>query len=148
MRQSTVLNGGSLSNLIDEASIERIAISAWTKFWNKFLIFRNISVELIGIYLIGKLIKLFLDTFVYGYALHTVYGWSMYLLGAIWDSLTQLLLYLGKDRPKNGNPSAPAPDAPENNECGETLLLIEMKERIYPLLSITETTAYTLELRS
>ena len=39
----TVLNGGSLSNLIDEASLERIKISTWTKFWNKFLIFGNIS---------------------------------------------------------------------------------------------------------
>jgi len=30
LRQSTILNGGS--NLTDEVSIERIAISAWTKF--------------------------------------------------------------------------------------------------------------------
>jgi len=148
--QPTVFNGGSLSNLIDEASIERIAISAWTKFWNKFLIFGNISAGLIGIYLIGRLIKLLLDTFVHGYALHTVYGWSVYLLGAIWDSLTQLLLHLGKNRPKNEKPSVPSHDAPENNdlERGEPLPLTEMKERTYPLLPATETTTYTLELRN
>jgi len=49
-----VINGGSLSNLINEASIERITISAWKKFWNKFLIFGNISAGLIGIYLITR----------------------------------------------------------------------------------------------
>ena len=71
---STVINGGSLSNFTDEESIEKIAISAWEKFWNKFLIFGNISAGLIGVYLIVKLIKLLLDTFVHGYALHIVYG--------------------------------------------------------------------------
>jgi len=145
--QSTVLNGESLSNLIDEASIERIAISAWIKFWNKFLIFSNISAGLIGIYLISRF-KLFLDTFVHGYALYTVYEWTMYLLGIIWDSFTQLLLHLGKDRPKNGKLQL---DAPENDdpECGKTSPLTEIKtERIYPLLSTTETTVYTLEFRN
>jgi len=39
MRQPNFINGGSFSNLIDEVSIERIAASAWEKFWNKFLIF-------------------------------------------------------------------------------------------------------------
>ncbi|KYN12279.1 hypothetical protein ALC57_15559 [Trachymyrmex cornetzi] len=124
-------------------------MSAWKKFWNKFTIFGNISAGLIGIYLIGRLVKLFLDTFVHGYALHTVYGWSVYLIGAIWDSLTQLLLHLGKDRPKHGKPSAP--DAPENDdpENGDTLTLTEMKtERTYPPLPTVETTAYSLELRS
>lgn len=126
--QTMVLNGGSLSNLLDEASIEKIAMSAWTKFWNKFTIFGNISAGFIGIYLIGRLIKLLLDTFVHGYALHTVYGWSVYLIGVIWDSLTQLLLHLGKDKPKNGKPSAS--DDPENRD---TLTLTEMKtERTSP----------------
>jgi len=48
--------------------------------------------------------KLIIDTLVHGYVLHTVYGWSLYLLGAIWNSVTQLLLHLGKGRPKAENP--------------------------------------------
>lgn len=44
MGQSILLHGGSISNLLDEASIEKIAISVWQKFWSKFLIFGNISV--------------------------------------------------------------------------------------------------------
>ena len=35
MGQPSFINGGSFSNFIDEASIERIA--AWEKFWNRFL---------------------------------------------------------------------------------------------------------------
>ncbi|KYN12084.1 hypothetical protein ALC57_15751 [Trachymyrmex cornetzi] len=139
---STVMNGGSLSNLIDEASIERIAISAWKKFWNKFLIFGNISAGLIGIYLIARVIKLLLDTFVHGYALHTVYGWSVYLLGDVWDSLTQLLLHLGRNKPKDENPSAPDLELQKHNET-ETKL-----EPIYLLLPPREETAYTLELKN
>ena len=96
--RSTVINGASLCNLIDEASIERIAIFAWEKFWNKFLIFDNISAGLTGIYLIARVIKLLLDTFVHRYVLHTVYGWSVYLLGAVWDSLIQFLLHLGRNK--------------------------------------------------
>jgi len=86
---------------MDETSIEKIAISTWQKFWSKFLIFDgNISAGLLEIYLIAKVIKLLLDTFVYGYAVHTVYRWLVYLLEAIWDSLTQFLLYLGKEKSK------------------------------------------------
>lgn len=110
MGQSTLMHGGSISNLMDEASIQKIVASTWDKFWGKFLIFGNVSAGLIGIYLCGRTIKLILDTLVHGYALHTVYGWSIYLIGAIWDSLTHLLLHLGNKKPKNPHtPSAPVP---------------------------------------
>jgi len=83
MGQSTLLYGGSISNLINEASIEKIAISVWHKFWNKFLIFGNISAGMLGIYLCITGFKLVIDTLVHGYVLHTVYGWSLYLLGTV-----------------------------------------------------------------
>jgi hypothetical protein len=80
MGQPTAMhNGGSFSNFLDEASIEKIAISAWEKFWNKFLNFGNISAGFIRIYLAVRAVKLLLDTIVHGYALHSVYGWSVYL---------------------------------------------------------------------
>ena len=41
MGQPGFVNGSSFSNLLDEASIEKIAMSAWKKFWNRFLIFGN-----------------------------------------------------------------------------------------------------------
>ncbi|EZA48478.1 hypothetical protein X777_13776, partial [Ooceraea biroi] len=99
MGRSTIIHGGSIANLLDETSIEKIAISTWEKFWNKFLIFGNLSAGCIAIYLLACVAKLILDTIVHGYALHTVYGWSVYLIGAICDSLTQLLLHLGRKDP-------------------------------------------------
>ncbi|KYM97833.1 hypothetical protein ALC62_11472 [Cyphomyrmex costatus] len=83
-----------------------------------------------------------------GYA----YGWSVYLLEAIWDSLTQLLLHLGKNKPTYTIPNAPeADETPEHNdtENREVLALTEIKtERTYPPLPPVEPTAYTLELRN
>jgi len=57
-----------------------------------------------------------------------LYGWSVYLLEIIWDSLIQLLLE--KDRSKSAKSNAPAFNAPENDypECEETL---PFTERIY-----------------
>ncbi|XP_071577417.1 uncharacterized protein [Temnothorax nylanderi] len=163
MGESTVLSEGSFANLIDEVSIEKIALSAWENFWSKFLIFGNISAGLLGIYLfIIRAIKLILDTLVHGYALHTVYGWSIYLIGAIWDSLTHLLLHLGQGRPKTTNVSAPAPkDDPEQKTSASAPLhdlewqanvrpvepINEKSEHTYPLLPLKETPTYTFELK-
>lgn len=118
MGRSTLLSGGSISNLLDEASIQKIAVSAWHKFWGKFLIFGNVSAGLIGIYLCMRIVKLILDTLVHGYVLHTVYGWSLYLVGAIWDSLTQLLLHLGKKKSKKPDIQA-VPILPQSHELNE-----------------------------
>ncbi|RLU25508.1 hypothetical protein DMN91_001664 [Ooceraea biroi] len=66
MSRTSTLHEGSIANLLDEASIEKIAISTWTKFWSKFLIFGNVSAGLIAIYLIVRVAKLVLDTLVHG----------------------------------------------------------------------------------
>lgn len=127
-------------------------MSAWEKFWNKFIIFGNISAGIIGIYLCGRVVKLILDTLVHGYALHTVYGWSVYLIGAIWDSLTQLLLHLGRKKTETENASAPALEVTENNDIRLSDLQPRCRnenesERAYPLLPSKETSTYTFELK-
>jgi len=138
MGQPGSINGGSFLNLLDEASIEKIATSAWERFWKKFLIFGNISAGVIGIYMAIRIIKLILDTIVHGYALHTVYRWSMYLLGAIWDLLTQFLLHLGKEKPSK--PKRPVASAPaESDSNNRTVRFSELpddlaREHVYPLL--------------
>ena len=146
MGQSTTLHGGSLSNLMDEASITRIATSAWEKFWSKFLIFGNISAGILGVYLLGRIVKFLLDTLVHGYTLHMIYGWSLYLIGAIWDSVTQLLLLLGRGegRQKSLPPSAPAGTELQETRPPET----SERERTYPLLPAQERSNYTFELRN
>jgi len=148
MGRASVLHGRSPSYLIDEASIEKIVTSTWQKFWSKFLIFGNVSAGLLGIYLIVRVVKLLLDTLVHGYALYTVYGWSVYLLGAIWDSLTQLLLHLGKEKPKTVNASAPNSDTHESKEINLTASRIHTEPgHTYPTLPPNENSTYTLELK-
>lgn len=119
--QSTVPQGGSISNLLDEQTLHRIAESAWAKTWGYLMGFGNISAGLIGILIICRGIKLIIDTVIHGYALHTVYGWSLYLLGAIWDSVTNLLLHLSKKPPGSGNSGNNEPAKDNENEATEPL---------------------------
>ena len=58
-------------------------------------VFGSTSAGIIAIFLIAKIIKFGLDTIIHGIALHEIYGFSFHLIGAIWDSLTQLLLHWG-----------------------------------------------------
>ncbi|XP_071653561.1 uncharacterized protein [Temnothorax longispinosus] len=88
--------GISLSHLLDENSLEKITENAWKKIWGTFLSIGNASAGVIGLYFCIRTIKLIMDTIIHGYALHTIYGWSIYLIGALWDSVTNLLLHLAR----------------------------------------------------
>ncbi|KYN20692.1 hypothetical protein ALC57_06951 [Trachymyrmex cornetzi] len=73
----------SMMNLLDEKSLEKIAESAGQRVWQGFITFGSASAGVFAIFLIVRLVKLIIDTTIHGYALHTVYGWSLHLLGAI-----------------------------------------------------------------
>lgn len=85
----------SMMNLLDENSLNHIAASASEKVWKRFMTFGSASAGVLAIFLILRLLKLLVDTLIHDYALHTMYGWSIKLLGAIWSSVTHLLLHLG-----------------------------------------------------
>lgn len=93
---------GSVSFLefLDEKTLNHIAENATTKFWNGFMKFGSASGGIAGIIVFLTVIKLAIDTCVQGYALHALYGWSIHLLGAIWGSLTGLLLTLAHQKNK------------------------------------------------
>lgn len=95
MGHSIPQNRISMFNLMDTDSLERIAESASAKLWQGFVTFGSASAGVLAIIMIIRLIKLMVDSLIRGYALHTVYGWSIHLLGAIWSSITHLLLQLG-----------------------------------------------------
>lgn len=44
------------------------------------------------IFIILKAVRACVNTLIRGYALHSIYGWSMKLLGAVWSSITHLLI--------------------------------------------------------
>lgn len=89
----------SLANLLDEQSLDRIAEGAGRKLWKGLVSFGSASAGVLAIFVIARLIKLIIDTIIHGYALHSIYGWSLHLLGAIWSSVTNLLLHLGRPTP-------------------------------------------------
>jgi len=63
----------------------------------------------------------------------------MFLIGIIWDSLTNLLLHLGKERRTNKNIAASAPDELEFKEIKYSEVRDETRtESNYPLLSLKE----------
>ncbi|KYM96588.1 hypothetical protein ALC62_12750, partial [Cyphomyrmex costatus] len=88
----------SLANLLDEESLNRIADSAGKRVWRGFVTFGSASAGVLAIFIIIRTTKLVIDTMIHGYALHTMYGWSLHLIGAIWGSVTHLLLHLGNRR--------------------------------------------------
>lgn len=85
----------SMVNLLDEESLNKIAESAGERVWRGFITFGSASAGVLAIFVIVRVAKLVIDTVIHGYALHSVYGWSMHLLGAVWSSVTHLLLHIG-----------------------------------------------------
>ncbi|KYN28505.1 hypothetical protein ALC57_02076, partial [Trachymyrmex cornetzi] len=54
-----------------------------------------------------------IDTIIHGYALHSMYGWSMHLVGAVWSSVTHLLLHFGRSpQEERTNGDSKPPSAP------------------------------------
>lgn len=86
----------SLNNLLDESTLDRIAEGAGRKLWKGFVSFGSVSAGILAIFVIIRGTKLIIDTIIHGYALHSIYGWSIHLLGAVWSSVTNLLLHLGR----------------------------------------------------
>lgn len=85
----------SMINLLDEESLSKIAESTGKRVWKGFITFGSASAGVLAIFIIIRVVKLIIDTVIHGYALHSVYGWSMHLLGAVWSSVTHLLLHIG-----------------------------------------------------
>ena len=85
--------------MFNQEVIDRIAEFALGRFWTIFTSFGTTSAGLTGLIIIIRVIKLIADTIIHGYALHRLFGWSLHLLGAFWDLVTNLLLHLGTHRP-------------------------------------------------
>jgi len=98
--------GISVYNLLDENSLNKILESTASRIWKGFMNFGSATAGLVGIFMIIRIVKLVIDTVIHGYALHTVYGCSLHLLGALWSSLANLLLHLARE---------PAPKKPGND---------------------------------
>lgn len=115
MGQEIPAGSFSMLNLLDEKTLDHIAESAGARLWRGFVTFGSASAGILAIFMIARFIKLIIDTIIHGYALHSLYGWSLHLLGAIWSSVTNLLLYLGR-RNNDNNDHRPANPHPTSEE--------------------------------
>jgi len=105
MGQPIPPGSASIVNLLDEHTLDKIAESTGKRLWKGFTAFGSASAGVLGIILIIRLAKLVIDTIIHGYALHSIYGWSLHLFGAIWSSVTNLLLHLAR-KPKDPKDNA------------------------------------------
>ena len=114
---------GSIAGLLDEDALSRIADSAWDRVWGRLITFGSVSAAFISILMIFRLIKFVLDTMIHGYVLYSLYGWSVHLIGALWNSFMHLLLHLGKDcdlEKPGERPPSPEPTASSAAEAPVT----------------------------
>lgn len=95
---ATINREGSIMNLMDKNALEKLVASAWERLWGRFTKFGTFSASIFGIIMIIRLVKLVLDTIIQGFALHSVYGCSVFLVGAVWNSLAHLLIQLSKQQ--------------------------------------------------
>lgn len=86
-------NSISLSNLLDEEALTKIAEGTMSRIWSSFIEFGSISAGIITIVIILRLIKAIVDAFIHGYELHSAYGCGIHLIGALWTSITHLLMH-------------------------------------------------------
>lgn len=116
-------NAVSVYNLLDEEALNKIADNTASRLWKGFVNFGSATAGIMGIFIIIRVIKVVIDTLLHGYALHSVYGCSLHLLGALWSSITHLLLHLSRgptrkpdkkieQRPQQPPQPPPLPTAP------------------------------------
>ncbi|APG78701.1 putative glycoprotein [Hubei odonate virus 11] len=106
--------GSSIHTYIDEDIMAHITTNFFVKAWGVFSNFGQIMSGLLGFIIIGKLFKLVVDSIMNGIALYRVYGFSIALMGCIWDNVAHLLISFRK---KDKKPTAPSKEDLCDNQC-------------------------------
>ncbi|CAB0039224.1 unnamed protein product [Trichogramma brassicae] len=108
----------NIGPFLNEEMLNKIASSTWSRLLSGFMSFGTISAGFIGFLMLCRLIKLVVDTAIHGYAIYSIYGFNIRLLGSIWNSVTQLLLHLGHQQQQRQNQY-------QNQDQGQTQAAIE-----------------------
>ena len=108
----------------------------WAQTSGFFDAFGVYSSTAFGIYVFFRLIKFALDTIINGIALHAIYGWSIWLLVSVWDSVANWLLHFRKGPPKNQTESREQSDPKQTVTIPmEEVQTVEpTASRVYPLI--------------
>ena len=90
--QATTKHDGTLTKLLSEDTMGKIAESTGARLWEKFTTFGTTSAGIFAIFVIMQIIKIIIEIVINGFLLHRIYGWSIHIIGAIWSSITQCLI--------------------------------------------------------
>lgn len=93
---TTVADSRSFMRVFGETDIREMAGRFWDNRWKEFMVFSNISAGILGLLAVFQVIKMIADTFLHCFALHQIYGLSIHLFAALWDSLASLFLHQRK----------------------------------------------------
>lgn len=134
------MDGLTLRNFLDRDSIREIAREYYTGMWENFVQFGSASAGVIGIFIVFRLVKLIIDTVLHGYAIYSLYGFSLHLLGAIWNSVTQLLLHLANqaDEKKEELKRESQEEREENQATAPQDITLTRQPLLYPELGRRE----------
>lgn len=110
-KATTSTSYARFGNLLDRASIEAIADSRLRKLWDGFTQFGIYAAGIMGVITIFHFIKLVIDTLIRGYTLRSLYGWSIHVIGAVWGSVTHLLVTMAHVKERDSN-RAPGENPP------------------------------------
>lgn len=91
--QQPDLQGLSLGNVIDDTLVEKIRNNIFSTLWGGFSVFGNVVSGLIGCLVVVKLVKWVIDIILQGKILYDLYGVSIVIIGAVWNSLTTYLVH-------------------------------------------------------
>ncbi|XP_031780993.1 uncharacterized protein LOC116416449 [Nasonia vitripennis] len=99
--KSTYSSSIDFGNLVDQKSLKKMVQNAFKNVWNGFTEFGIVNAGIMGIITIFSILKLVFNIFIHGYTLHSIYGWSEHLLGALSGSVTHLLVTLSNKSDEN-----------------------------------------------
>lgn len=94
MHGDNSIDGDSINNIFTGNTLKHIVESTWHTIVEELTSFGSISSAIIMVLIIIQFIRLLVDLVVQGYTLHALYGWSIKLLGALFSSITHLLINL------------------------------------------------------
>lgn len=99
-KQVTHNMGGSASvkNFFNDHMLDVIAEGTWSKTWGKFIYFGDNCAGILGIFMFVSAIITIIDMCIHGRALHSSYGCSIYIFGALWDTLARILLFKSNNK--------------------------------------------------
>jgi hypothetical protein len=77
------LQGTDASGLLHPDSIKNWLRECWSGFIEGFETFGAFTGGIMGVYMVFRVLKFLVDTTVHGAVLYDLFGWSLFLLGAL-----------------------------------------------------------------